>query len=332
MRRVKFREERYLYIPSCRETISYTSEDRKESEMPCEWVIRDEWKVTTNLTTAHWADPMVGLAKTDNFVAALSSALFSGQPLNLLQRDEKTRVFRIRFFSNQSIAEPPGLRHHDDLIPRQTACVDVTIDEHLPVDDTGTLVWARNRSDPTDIWPCLYEKAYLALCAYQKEGLFKEYCAPVSCAEPGNSALPLSTPSWDCARFSGSRPEYGNIPLFHLMPYSKNRFVEPPYVSELAKICDEKGRVTKPAMTWTKDSIPGGDCPRTRINYVYSVLGLFPDALAPTEVVLRDPKGEGSGLSSHTDWNGISLNKGDGVLTITSRVWEKCFRRFSYCY
>lgn len=299
--------------------------------MSCHWAKNDKWKVTQNLSEKNWADPRLGQVNTGNFIAALASALFTGQILNITQIEEEPQTYIIRFFGHQRIAEPPGLQHHDDLVPMQITCIDVAIDEHLLVEN-DTLVWASNCSDPLDIWPGLYEKAYITLCRYQREGLYTEHCTSVTCNKPLSYPLPLSQPSWDCINSRVIPFEYGILPLFHLVPYSKDRFVEPPYVSELAKICDESGRATKPAITWTKDSIPKGNCPRTRITYAYSVLGLFPDAVSPAEVVLRDPSGTGSSMSNQSDWNGIPLNSGNGIITVSSRVWETCFRKFSFCY
>ena len=304
--------------------------------MECHWIRSDGWRVTRDPGREHFADPKLGRAGNADFVAALSSVLFAGShPLSLRQKDGEPGTYLIRFYDHEQTTGPAGpwRKEWEKRQQDEARCTVVAVDAHLLVTEPGgRLAWATHRADAGDIWPGLYEKAYGAFRSFQERQLFGESCISLACGEFQAPEAPLSRPPWDCT--AGSLPPFshGVLPIFHLAPYFRFRFVEPPYVSELADICGEDGRVTKPALSWNNEGFLPGWRPGAKVARTYSVLGLFPDTASPTHVVLRDPACEGKDPAVQATWNGIPLNTGDGIMTVYAGAWEKAYRMFSYCY
>jgi len=302
----------------------------------CTWTRRDEWKVAPALSRENFGDPKTGAAGDADFIAALSSVLFVGShPLALQEKAGEPGTFLIRFYDHERMIGPAGpwRKEYEKRMQEEARCTVVAVDAHLLVaDQTGRMAWASHCTDEREIWPGLFEKAYGAFRAYREKGLFGENCVSLNCREPSAPAAPLSRPPWSCA--SGSLPPFshGVLPIFHLAPYTSFKFITPPYTFELAKICDENGVVTKPALTWYNEGFLPGWRPGAKVARTYSVLGLFPDRLSPTHVVLRDPACEERGAAVKAAWNGIPLNTGDGLMTVDTSTWEKEYRMLSYCY
>ena len=304
--------------------------------MECHWIRNNGWRVTPILSRENFADPKLGGAGDADFVAALSSVLFTGsQHLELQQKDGEPGTYLIHFYNHERTTGPAGpwRKEYDERMREEAQCTVVAIDTHLLVADPGgEMAWATHRTDEQEIWPGLYEKAYGAFRSFREQGQFGENCISLNCHASAAPKAPLSSPLWSCA--GGSLPPFstGVDPIFHLAPYTKHKFVEPPYTFELADICDDQGRAEKPALTWKKDWLLPGWRPGAKIPCTYSVLGLFPDASSPTHVVLRDPACGERAPAVRATWNGISLNTGDGIITVDTSTWEKGYRKFSYCY
>jgi hypothetical protein len=302
----------------------------------CNWVRRDEWKVTPVLSRENFGDPKTGAAGDADFVAALSSVLFVGShPLALQEKGGEPGTFLVRFYDHERTTGPAGpwRQEYEKRLQDEARCTVVAVDTHLLVaDETGRPAWATHRTDEREIWPGLYEKAYGAFCSYRERGLFGENCISLNCRESAAPQAPLSRPPWSCT--PGSLPPFshGVLPIFHLASYERFRFITPPYTFELVQICDDTGKVTKPALSWTNEGFLPGWRPGAKVARTYSVLGLYPDRASPTHVVLRDPACEEKGPAVRADWNGISLNTGDGIRTVDTGTWEKSFRMLSYCY
>lgn len=302
----------------------------------CTWTRRDEWMVAPALSRENFGDPKTGAAGDADFIAALSSVLFVGShPLALQEKAGEPGTFLIRFYDHERMIGPAGpwRKEYEKRMQEEARCTVVAVDAHLLVaDQTGRMAWASHCTDEREIWPGLFEKAYGAFRAYREKGLFSENCVSLNCREPSAPAAPLSRPPWSCG--SGSLPPFshGVLPIFHLAPYTSFKFITPPYTFELAKICDENGVVTKPALTWYNEGFLPGWQPGAKVARTYSVLGLFPDRLSPTHVVLRDPACEERGAAVRAAWNGIPLNTGDGLMTVDTSTWEKEYRMLSYCY
>lgn len=302
----------------------------------CTWMRRNEWKVTPVLSRENFGDPKTGAAGDADFIAALSSVLFVGShPLALQERDGEPGTYLIRFYDHERTTGPAGpwRTEYEKRVQDEARCTVVAIDAHLLVaDETGRIAWATHRTDDQEIWPGLYEKAYGAFRSFREKGLFGENCASLNCHESAVPETPLSRPPWSCTPESLPPFSHGVLPIFHLAPYTGFKFVTPPYTSELTQICDDTGRATKPALSWTNEGFLPGWRPGAKVARTYSVLGLYPDRASPTHVVLRDPACEEKGPAVKAAWNGIPLNTGDGIITVDTGTWEKSYRMLSYCY
>jgi hypothetical protein len=296
---------------------------------------QEGWRVTPALTRENFADPKTGGAGNADFIAALSSVLFAGShSLALEEKGGEPGTSLIRFYDHERTTGPAGpwRQEYEKRRREEARCTVVAVDEHLLVTDPGgRLAWATHRTNERDIWPGLFEKAYGAFRSCREQGLFAESCLSLNCRESAVPKTPLSRPPWSC--IAGSLPPFstGVLPIFHLAPYTRYTFVEPPYTIELAGICDEKGRVKNPALSWNNEGFLPGWRPGAKVARTYSVLGLFPDSASPTHVVLRDPACEERSQAVRGSWNGIPLNTGDGILTVDTGTWEKTYRMLSYC-
>lgn len=132
-------------------------------------------------------DPIQGNQKSCALLAAVSSIAWT-KALWLNARTpctESANTYEVKFYQPRNVAIPP---------------LTVYIDDCLPWDNTTSFSWARSSdpsvSNPTELWPCVYEKAFASYSFYTQDTINNSTQYLNLNFYPGTCASPICQPDW----------------------------------------------------------------------------------------------------------------------------------------
>jgi hypothetical protein len=260
-------------------------------------------------------DPKQGTLDNCTFIASLSSAMWSNALLQTTFAPQtcNANAYLVKFSS------------------KATGDVDIYV-------DSAPLPGGATSNDPNQIWPALYEKGYALFCKM----LYSGASNTSSCKKPLNSVAP-------------PYPWAVTIEALEHVTKKTRATANPIYTSSIsngttllqniAGLTNPNASTATPMLGWVKSTTmsppPATSCFNTdpmlvgsSNGHTYSILGLYPNKLNPTDIVLRDPTGADIIGTRSGTWNlgrtkQITLNT-NGIFTIDPVKFLSCFNYYHY--